>query len=115
MSPKENAVAQYTTALVELGYDVDANLLDKVVNATGPVAYDTTSDAAMVSGKDEEERQRVVDNFIKKHLGVESEEEAFSMLDAAIEKYGVSNPRKYRSVLYYMIMVDNDMVDTFLA
>jgi hypothetical protein len=114
-SPKEMAVALYTTELEKLGYSVDAGLLDTIVNRLGVAAYDAGSDASMVSGKDEAERARVIANLFTKHLGVESESDAVSMLDAAIEKYGVSNPRKYRAVLYYVVVTDNKMVDTFLS
>ena len=113
--PKELAVALYTKELEKLNYTVDADLLNTVVNRLGVAAYDSTSDAAVVAGKDKEERDRVIANLFVKRLGVDSEEDANKMLDAAIEKYGSSNPRKYRVVLYYIVIVDNKMEETFVA
>jgi hypothetical protein len=113
--PKELATALYTTELEKLNYTVDADLLNTVINRLGVAAYDSTSDAAVVAGKDKEERDRVIANLFVKRLGIDSEEDANTMLDAAIEKYGSSNPRKYRVVLYYIVIVDNKMEETFVA
>jgi hypothetical protein len=114
-TPKETSIALYTTALEKLDYVVDAELLNTIVNRLGIAAYNSTSDAAVVAGKDPEERARVIKNLFEKHLTIEDEAYANEMLDAAIEKYGASNPRKYRAVLYYIVVVDNNMIKTFLA
>jgi hypothetical protein len=113
--PKELAIALYTKELEKLNYTVDADLLNTVVNRLGVAAYDSTSDAAVVAGKDKEERDRVIANLFVKRLGIDSEEKANTLLDAAIAKYGSSNPRKYRVVLYYIVIVDNKMKETFIA
>jgi ABC-type proline/glycine betaine transport system substrate-binding protein len=114
-SPKEMAMALYTTELEKLGYTVDNDLLNTIVNGLGIAAYDAGSDASLVSGKDEAERAVVIEKLFVNKLGIDDEAQATSMLDAALEKYGMSNPRKYRVVLYYIVVTDNDLVEAFTA
>jgi hypothetical protein len=112
---KETSIVAYTSALENLNYTVDADFLNTVVNSLGPSGFDSTSDAAVVAGKDPEEVARVIENLFVKKLGMTDMDKANSMLDAALEKYGSSNPRKYRAVIYYIVVVDNNLQSSYGA
>jgi hypothetical protein len=112
---KETSMVAYTSALENLNYTVDADFLNTVVNSLGPSGFDSTSDAAVVAGKDPEEVARVIENLFVKKLGMTDMDKANSMLDAALEKYGTANPRKYRAVIYYMVVVDNKLQSSYGA
>jgi hypothetical protein len=112
---KETSMLSYTTALENLNYTVDADFLNTVVNSLGPSGFDSSSDAAVVAGKDPEEIARVIENLFVKKLGMTDMDKANSMFDAALEKYGSSNPRKYRAVIYYIVVVDNNLQSSYGA
>jgi hypothetical protein len=112
---KETSMVAYTSALENLNYKVDADFLNTVVNSLGPSGFDSTLDAAVVAGKDPEEVARVIENLFVKKLGMTDMDKANSMLDAALEKYGSSNPRKYRAVIYYIVVVDNKLQSSYGA
>jgi hypothetical protein len=118
---KETSMVAYTSALENLNYTVDADFLNTVVNSLGPSGYDSTSDAAVVAGKDPEEIARVIENLFVKKLGMTDMDKANNMLEAALAKYVStsdplkSNPRKYRAVIYYMVVVDNKLQSSYNA
>lgn len=96
--------------------NINMDLLNKIVSKLAPVSYDTEADSAYVSGNDQTEIDTVVKSLFVKHLGHdESHPDHEVMVRAAIEKYGTSNPKKYRVPLIYIILADNNLVDDYLA
>ncbi len=117
-TPKQAAMELYTAQLQTKFAikEVNVELLNKIVNKLGIAAYNTASDAAMVSGKEQTEKDVVINKLLIGNLGLESsKEELNAILDKAIEEYGVSNSKKYRVVLYYVIINNLKMVDTYMA
>ncbi len=106
--------------------DINMDLLNKIVSKLAPISYDTESDSAYVSGNDPVEIETVRNSLFTKHLGHNSTDDdedtsasnkelQTTMIKAAIEKYGTSNPKKYRVPLIYIILADNNLVEDYLA
>ena len=125
---KDFAVELYTNQLSgKLAItDINTDLLHKIVSKLAPISYDTESDSAYVSGNDQTEIETVRISLFTKHLGLnsvdDSEETAATkketqtaMIKDAIEKYGSSNPKKYRIPLIYIILEDNSLTEDYLA
>ena len=125
---KDFAVELYTNQLSgKLAItDINTDLLHKIVSKLAPISYDTESDSAYVSGNDQTEIETVRISLFTKHLGLnsvdDSEETAATnketqtaMIKAAIERYGSSNPKKYRVPLIYIILEDNSLTEDYLA
>ena len=114
---KELALELFANQLTsKLGVvDVDMDLLNKIVTKMAPVSYDIQADSAYVSGNDQSEIDTVIKSLFLKHLGHDEVLEVHqTMVVAAIEKYGKSNPRKYRIPLIYTILVDNNLVGDYM-
>lgn len=103
MSKFDEAIETYEDALKNTlkikDYDVD--LLKKVAKGLGPSIYN--KDSSLVSTSDQEELDRVKNNFLIKKLGMSDD----GSLDAAIkevgEAFGSGNRSKYRAVFYYLL------------
>jgi len=102
MSKRDELIAKYADDLKnKCGMRADMDLLTKVTIGCGPSIYN--ADAATVSGSDPKELATVKNNFIKKKLGVKSDNDADKALAKVMDKYGKSNRNKYRAVVYYML------------
>ena len=102
MSKRDDLIAKYAADLKDkCGIDADMDLLTKVTIGLGPSIYN--KDSSTVSASDKSELDRVKKNFLMKKLGLADGPELDAGLDAAIEKYGKSNPNKYRAVVYYLL------------
>jgi hypothetical protein len=95
--------------------NVNMDLLNKIVDKLRIAALNITEDAALVSGKDETELKRVVKNLLVDDLDLDYGDETDAILTSAIEKYGISNPLKYRVPLYYIIITDLNKVDDYMS
>ncbi len=117
LTPKQLATQVYMNELTTvLGYsDINSDLLNKIITKLGVAAYDTTIDAALVSGSDQTEKDRVITNLLVRDLGMDASEDLGAILDSAITKYGQSNPRKYRVPTYYVIITDLGKETEYLA
>ena len=102
MSKRDELIAQYAADLKDkVGVTPDMDLLTKVTIGCGPSIYN--KDAAMVAGSDKAELERIKQNFLMKKLGMPDGDNLMAGIDAVIEKYGKSNPRKHRAVVYYLL------------
>ena len=102
MSKRDELIAKYAADLKDkVGMTPDMDLLKKVTIGCGPSIYN--NDASTVSGGDPAELERVKKNFLMKKLGLPDGDNLMAGINAVIEKYGKSNPRKYRAVVYYML------------
>lgn len=119
MTPKEKALELYSNELttkLEVK-NIDSELLNKIVVKLGIAAYSTTSDSSKVSGNDQTEKDVVIAKLLVRDLGMtDATSEALNaIVNDAIAVYGVSNPRKYRVPLYYMIITKLNKVEEYKA
>ncbi len=102
MSAKDDLIVKYAEDLeTKCGITPDMDLLTKVTTGCGPAIYN--ADASLVSGTDPKELETVKNNFLIKKLGLSDGPELDAAIDSVIEKYGRSNPKKHRVVIYYML------------
>ena len=103
MSKLDQKIEKYAEACDKLGLDLSADLVEKVTRGLGPSIYN--ADAESVSCSDPEELARVRENFLKKKLGLDENDDT---LDAAIkevcETMGSSNRNKYRALFYALLV-----------
>jgi hypothetical protein len=116
MATKIEAMEVYSKELTKLGVNpIDSALLEKIILSLGLAAYDMNSDSALVSANDKDEKMLIVDRLLVKKFGMVSDLKLVEHIDKAIEKYGKSNPKKYRTVLYYLITKDLKMEKVYLG
>ncbi|ARN77440.1 hypothetical protein BST97_05265 [Nonlabens spongiae] len=110
MSKFEEKVGKYIDAYkTKIGDDLDVDLLRKVTKGLGPSIYNR--DAETVSAE-KSEMERVVQNYLKKKLGLEGDD-LLSSVEAVIEKYGKSERAKYRAIIYYMLCKHHGKEDVY--
>ena len=102
MSKFDEKLALYQSEMNKLGLQFDADLLTKVTKGLGPSIY--KADAETVSGSDKSELATVKNNFLIKKLGLADGPKLDGAIDAVIEKVGKSNPKKYRAIVYYLLV-----------
>ena len=104
MSKRDELIAKYADDLKnKIGVTPDMDLLKKVTIGCGPSIYN--KDASTVAGSDKSELETVKNNFLIKKLGLSDGPELDSAIASIMEKYGSSNPSKYRAVVYYLLPV----------
>lgn len=102
MSKRDELIQKYTSDLKEkCGVEPDLDLLTKVTVGCGPSIYN--ADSSTVSGSDSKELETVKNNFLIKKLGLSEDSKLDEAIDAVLEQYGKSNPKKYRPVVYYLL------------
>ncbi len=105
MSKLEQKLELYTKTLVEkCKVKPDAELLKAVTKAMGPSIY--KADGEIVAMSDKDEVKTLKENFVKKKLGLTDDAEVEKVVDKAFDTLGRSNPRKYRAVVCYLIVVE---------
>lgn len=103
MSKRDELVAKYAEDLkTKCKMVPDLALLEKVTIGCGPAIYN--ADAETIAASDPEELARVRQNFLIKKLGLKDDEKLTEALDAAIDIYGRSEGKKYRAVIYYILV-----------
>ena len=103
MSKRDDLIAKYADDL-EKKCDMkpDMKLLTAVTIGCGPSIYN--ADACAVSAGDPKELETVKKNFLIKKLGLTDSPKLDEGIQAAIEIYGRSNRKKYRAVMYYLLV-----------
>ncbi len=103
MSKRDELIAKYADDLRnKCGMAPDMDLLTKVTIGCGPSIYN--ADASSVSGSDKKELDTVKKNFLIKKLGLGDGPKLDEAIDAVMTTYGKSERRKYRAVVYYMLV-----------
>lgn len=103
MGKRDALIAKYAEDLqVKCGISPDMRLLEKVTIGCGPAIYD--ADAEIVAAGQKSEIDHIRRNFLGKKLGLPDGPDLEDAIDAAIEIYGRSEPRKYRAVIYYLLV-----------
>lgn len=104
MSKRDELIVKYAADLKEkCGVTPNMDLLTKVTVGCGPSIYN--EDSSTVSGTDQKELDTVKNNLLIKKLGLTDSPELDKAIDNIIEKYGRSNKKKYRAVIYYLLVV----------
>ncbi len=103
MSKFDEAVSKYQDAISNNGLmsTVNDDLLRKIAKSLGPSIY--LADASLVSCSDQEELDRVKNNFLIKKLGMADGSELDDAIKSVCEKYAGSR-QKHRAVFYYMLV-----------
>jgi len=102
MSKRDDLIVKYADDIkTKLGETPDMDFLRKVTIGCGPSIYNR--DSSTVSGSDKSEIATVKNNFLIKKLGLADTAELDSAIASVMEKYGKSNPNKYRAVVYYLL------------
>jgi len=100
MATKEEMVEKYTAQLEDLNVDVEAELLDWVVDRVGPANY--KDDAQLVACSDEDELNRVYTGFVGDELEETDKEAGMEAIKDVCEQMSDIS-RKYRAVVYYLL------------
>ena len=103
MATKQEKLELYKETLKERGYDVDEDLLEKIVDLLGPSIFQ--DDAELVACSDEAELERVVENFLieKLHLEDEPAGELLAAVKDVCDELS-EHRRKYRALFYYILV-----------
>jgi len=102
MSKRDDLIAKYADDIKnKIGETPDMDLLTKVTIGCGPSIYN--KDSSTVAGSDQSELETVKNNFLIKKLGLSESQDLDGAIAAVMNKYGSSNPNKYRAVVYYML------------
>jgi len=102
MGKRDDLIAKYAADIKDkFGTSADMDLLTKVTIGCGPAIYN--KDASTVSGSDPKELETVKNNYLIKKLGLSDSADLDNAIATVMEKYGKSNPNKYRAVVYYML------------
>lgn len=84
----------------------NTELLAAVTKGLGPSIY--KADAETVSGSDAKELATVKNNFLIKKLGLTDSKELDEGIEEVMERIGKSERKKYRAVVYYMLVKNFD-------
>ena len=98
MATKQEKLELYSNQIQEIEWNVDNELLEKIVDLLGPSIFN--KDSETVACSDEEELQRVKESSVVEKLGLSVSDED---LKKVCEKMGSSNRNKYRAVFYYFL------------
>lgn len=102
MSKFDEKVALYKQFMDDRNLRSNTELLAAVTKGLGPSIY--KADAETVSGSDAKELATVKNNFLIKKLGLADSKELDEGIEEVMERIGKSERKKYRAVVYYMLM-----------
>ena len=101
MSKFDEALETYKAEIKKIGVTIDDALLTGVTKALGPVIYN--ADSSLVSSSDQEELNRVKNNFLIKKLGLSDSPDLDAAIKEVVEKFGSSNRNKHRAIFYSLL------------
>ncbi|SEE25063.1 DUF2853 family protein [Polaribacter dokdonensis] len=102
MSKFDEKVALYKKFMDDRNLRSNTELLAAVTKGLGPSIY--KADAETVSGSDAKELATVKNNFLIKKLGLSDSSELDAGIEEVMERIGKSERKKYRAVVYYMLV-----------
>ena len=102
MSKFDEKVALYKQFMDDRNLRSNTELLAAVTKGLGPSIY--KADAETVSGSDAKELATVKNNYLIKKLGLEDSAALDEGIEEVMERIGKSERKKYRAVVYYMLM-----------
>ena len=102
MSKFDEKLALYKKFMDDRDLPSNTDLLAAVTKGLGPSIY--KADAETVSGSDPKELATVRNNFLLKKLGLEDTEALDAGIEEVMERIGKSERKKYRAVVYYLLV-----------
>ena len=102
MSKFDEKVALYKKFMDDRDFRSNTDLLAAVTKGLGPSIY--KADAETVSGTDAKELETVKKNYLMKKLGLADSPALDEGINEVMERIGKSERKKYRAVVYYMLM-----------
>ncbi|TVZ57070.1 uncharacterized protein DUF2853 [Lutibacter sp. Hel_I_33_5] len=102
MSKFDEKVALYKKFMDDRDLRSNTELLAAVTKGLGPSIY--KADAETVSGSDPKELATVKNNYLIKKLGLKDSKELDAGIEEVMDRIGKSERKKYRAVVYYMLM-----------
>ena len=102
MSKFDEKVALYKKFMDDRDLRSNTDLLAAVTKGLGPSIY--KADAETVSGTDPKELETVKKNYLMKKLGLADSSALDAGIEEVMERIGKSERKKYRAVVYYMLM-----------
>ncbi len=103
MGKRDDLIAAYAEDLkTKCKITPDMALLTKVTIGCGPSIYD--NDASTVAASQASELETIKTNFLMKKLGLADSPKLMEGINAVIDVYGRSERKKYRAVVYYMLV-----------
>jgi hypothetical protein len=85
-----------------LGIHINTDLFIEIAKGLGPALYQ--EDASLVSSSDPKEIETIKEHFLKKKLGITSEQAMNAAIAEVIDQLGDSNRKKYRLIFYYLLV-----------
>jgi|TARA_B110000116_G_scaffold246386_1_gene238086 hypothetical protein len=113
MNKFEEKVAKYSKFMEDNGLNFDADLLKAVTKGLGPSIYKV--DAETVSFSSAKELATVRNNFLIRKLGLEDTRVLDVAMAEVMEAIGKSERKKYRAVVYYMLMEKFSKQDVYIS
>jgi len=102
MSKLDEKIELYQKFVSEHKLNIDVDLLVKVTKGLGPSIY--KKDAETIACSQESELETVKNNFLKKKLGLELDDDALmTAIKEVCSEIGSSVRTKYRAVFYAML------------
>ena len=103
MGKRDDLIAKYAEDLKEkCGLKPDMKLLTAVTIACGPSIYN--KDSSTVAASQKKELETVKKSCLIKKLGLKDTPKLDEGLAAVMETYGKSVRKKYRAVVYYLLV-----------
>ncbi|MDG1738450.1 MAG: DUF2853 family protein [Paracoccaceae bacterium] len=103
MGRRQDLIDHYARDLVEkCRMEPDLALLEKVAIGCGPAIYE--SDGALIAASDPHEIENIKKNLLIRKLAMTDGPELSAAIWAVLDTYGRSEPRKFRAVVYYMLV-----------
>lgn len=103
MGKRDDLIAKYADDLrTKCKMNPDLELLTKVTVGCGPAIYN--DDASTVAASQASELETIKTNFLMKKLGLADSPKLLEGINAVIDVYGRSERKKYRAVVYYMLV-----------
>lgn len=102
MSKFDEKVALYKKFMDDRGIRSNTELLEAVTKGLGPSIYNADSEIVAVS--DSKEIATIKNNFLIKKLGLSDGPELDEKIAEVMERIGTSERKKYRAVVYYMLV-----------
>lgn len=102
MSKLDEKVALYKKFMDDRDIRSNTELLAAVTKGLGPSIYN--ADSETVAGSDPKELETIKNNFLIKKLGLPDSSELDEKIAEVMERIGTSERKKYRAVVYYMLV-----------
>jgi hypothetical protein len=102
MNKFEEKVSLYKKYMEDRNLSYNADLLAAVTKGLGPCIYKAHAEA--VSEANSKELATVKNNFLIKKLGISDNKYLEADIKEVMEKIGKSETKKYRAVVYYLLV-----------